>query len=157
MHTRLKWLSLFDIGSNTNVLDSWTVSITKGIFHFNFRKFSVRTTLPRDTKRFPFNQNFEIFETRTNGMEISWKKKGNPKIVEFPKSWPFTEPKISEVQLGMRIKRKNISRKFQNSGYTSMGWVNFLSACSFGCDHSELDTPRQDDCYAYLKMDHFFG
>ena len=31
-------------------------------------------------------QNFEIFETGTNGTEISWE---NLEIVEFPKSEPF--------------------------------------------------------------------
>ena len=62
-------------------------------------------------------QNFEIFETGTNGTEISWE---NLEIVEFPKSEPFNGKfwKFQDENQMERTFPGNYVRKF---GYTPQG------------------------------------
>ena len=58
-------------------------------------------------------KNFEIFETGTNGTEISWEKfQKLPKIVEFPKSEPFNQ----KFRDGSQIEQKFPGKNFENLG-----------------------------------------
>ena len=91
----------------------------------------------------PFDQNFEIFETETNGTEISWEKfQKIRKLLNFRRASHSTENS-----------RKIVFRKF---GYASQGCPLFRNLCkfpifysalasSFGRDHSKLDISPKDD------------
>ena len=99
-------------------------------------------------------ENFEIFETGTNGTEIP----ENTVIVEFPKSEPLNR-KFRKFWDESQMEQKFPGEHFRKFGYTSRDCPLFRSLCkfpifysapasSFGRDHSELDISCKDDAHS---------
>ena len=97
-------------------------------------------------KHFRFNitgvfhstKNSEIFETETNGTDISWEKfQKTRKLLNFQRASHLTE---NSGNSRMKIKW-NINfpeMVFRNFGYTSRGYPLFQKLCKFAIFYSEL-------------------
>lgn len=111
---------------------------------------------------FYLTKNAEIFETGSNGKEISWKK-----LQKIQKYLHFRhrtiQPKIpGRKSNGTKISRKRFSKTLvylRGVFLFFRNYVNLLfsfNASSFGRDHSELDISRKEDgskfCFRILPL-----
>ena len=145
-------------GLHLQILPILTSCDFSAIPSYDLRGFKLATN--KTEGAYHSTKNSEIFETGTNGTEISWEKfqkirellnfrKANYLIGKFRKFWDKNQ--MEQKFPGERV------RKF---GYTSRGCPLFRNLCkfaifysalagSFGRDHSELNISRKDDGDAY--------
>ena len=115
-------------------------------------RYSAKSTLPKDTGRFPFDQKF-----LKRGQMVrkfpgkSSRKSGNCWISEKR----TIQPKIPEISVWKSNGKELSMKKIREFGYTSRGCPRFRNLCkvptyysarasSFGRDRSQLDISRKD-------------
>ena len=129
---------------------------------FRFRSRILSSCDPVKTRcAYHSTKNFEIFETGTKGMEISWEKFHKiRKLLNFRKA---NRKFRYENQMERKFPGKNV-RKF---GYNSRGCPLFRNLCkftifysalasSFGRDYIKLDISRKVDGDPYWKLESFY-